>query len=469
MNDRYTVRNGKIVTPNAIIENDIYICDGIIAGIGKNLSSENSAIEIDAQNSYILPGFRDQHMHHIFGQLTAGEADTQDAARKISEVAKAKAREGVTNFWLALFGGPVRQMEAYLEGIKSYMDSSENGRAGATLLGGFIEGTFLNTDCRGAQLLENIFRPDAFISPEVRNQADGKSPLNFCRYVLDVLHDTGSLKFVNIVPDYGEPSYTLIEYAAQKGIVVGMGHTNCHARDIRIAMDRGLSFFVHFTNGPTGHNTKSFGGGGAYEGGVTLPIVKEFILDGFHVDYRVVLDVIKSSIEVHDQSLENFILVTDQSFPIKSEISEDTFTIGTTHARASMEKGFIEVVGYERDGKIVAPPPNTLCGSLSTMDKNFSNYLSIRTRDIKGIHAMHKAVPLSQAVIEGAKLCAGNQAQFIGNFKTGVIEKGRRADIVIGKISGTDGNYDFSVKKVFVKGIDVLRIGIDGGSDIPAT
>ena len=170
-------------------------------------------------------------------------------------------------------------------------------------------------------------------------QAEGKPPLDFCKHAVDRLHDTGAFALANIVPDYGEASLGLIEYAAGKGILTGMGHTACHADDIAKALDRGLSFFVHFTNGPTGHNTKPFEGGGAYEGGVSLPIVKEFILDGFHVDFRVVMDVMKASVEVHGQPFENFVFVTDQLMPIKEEIPPEPFKIGTTHAKANADKG----------------------------------------------------------------------------------------------------------------------------------
>ena len=455
MKNEFVLCNGHIVSPSAIAKGDIYIRDGIITDIGKDLRPGGNTELIDIQDEYILPGFRDQHMHHMYGQLEADKSDIDTIAARAGEVAKAKAKEGVTKFWLALFGGPVPQMEAYLRGIKKYIDSPDNGKEGAKLLGSFIEGTFINTECRGAQAPEYVFRPDEFTGSDAENS--GKSPLQYCKHVIDLLYDTGAFSLVNIVPDYGEPSRQLIEYAAGKGLTVGMGHTNCHAEDIRLAMARGLSFFVHFTNGPTGHNTKPFGGGGAYEGGVTLPILKEFILDGFHVDYRVALDIMKGSIEVHGQSLDNFILVTDQLLPIKEEVPKDVFTIGTTHARASCEKGFIEVVGYEKDGKVIPPPPNTLCASLSTMNGNFSNYLSIRTKTIDGIHSRHQGVSLLKAVVEGAKLCATNQARFIGTAGTGSIEIGQKADIVTGMINGHDGDYNFSPGRVYVEGIEVYK------------
>ncbi len=452
----YIIRNGTIVTPSGIVDGDIHIDNGRIVSVGASVPGRSGASELDAKGQYVLPGFRDQHMHHMYGQLEADDAAEEGIARRAGEVAKAKAKEGCSKFWLALFGGTVAQMEKYLRGIRRYMDSPENGTEGAKLLGAFVEGTFINTDCRGAQALEFIFRPDAFVSPDVERLADGQSPLAFCTGVIDRLADTGAFAMANIVPDYGEPSFALIEHASRKGVRVGMGHTSCHADDIRRAMERGLSFFVHFTNGPTGHNTKPFEGGGAYEGGVTLPIVKEFILDGFHVDYRIVLDVMKGAMDVHGQSLENFILVTDQLLPITEEIPKEAFTIGTTHARANPEKGFIEVVGYEKDGKILAPPPNTLCGSLSTMNGNFSNYISLRTRDTKGVHSMHPAVTFERAVTEGAVLCASSQAAFAGESDTGKIEPGKKADIVIGDIAGSDGDFTFTPRHVIVEGNLVL-------------
>lgn len=451
------LRNAKVVTTTSVIEQDVLILDGTIAAIGKKLKPENDSNSIDISGKYLLPGFRDQHTHHMYGQVGADHETVEQIAAKAGKVAKAKAKEGVTDLSLATFGGSIHQIESYLKGLKKYGDSEKNGKEGAKLHGGHIEGTFINTECRGAQLIEYVFRPDEFTSDEAEKQARGKSPLGFCKEIIDIFCDTGACTLINIVPDYGEPSLVIIEHAAKKGVLVGMGHTKCHANDIRAALDRGMSFFVHFTNGPTGHNTKPFENGGAYEGGVSLPIVKEWILDGFHIDYRIVLDVMKGSMEVHGQSLDNFLIVTDQLFPMPEEVPKGDFQMGTTLARSNYDKGFIEVTGYLKDGKVIPPPANTLCSSLGTMDKCFSNYISIRTRDMKGVHSFHKAVPLDKAIIEAARLCATSQARLMNVGDSGIIETGKRANLVVGDISGSDGNYTLTVERVFVDGLEVYK------------
>ena len=132
-----------------IREEDVYIENGIITETGRNLTGRDGAEEMNAAGLFVLPGFRDQHMHHMYGQLEADTLDEAAIARRAGEVARAKAKDGVAKFCMAMFGGTLLQMEKYMRGLKRYMDSPENGKEGARLLGAFVEGTFINSDCRG--------------------------------------------------------------------------------------------------------------------------------------------------------------------------------------------------------------------------------------------------------------------------------------------------------------------------------
>ena len=55
------IKNCKVVDVynHNIIDNDIAICDGIIAGVGEY----NGVVEIDGQGRYASPGFIDSHIH----------------------------------------------------------------------------------------------------------------------------------------------------------------------------------------------------------------------------------------------------------------------------------------------------------------------------------------------------------------------------------------------------------------------
>jgi len=65
------IKNGKIIDVfnSEIIENDIAIVDGYIAGIGRYKGKE----EIDANGSYISPGLIDGHVHVESSMVTPEE------------------------------------------------------------------------------------------------------------------------------------------------------------------------------------------------------------------------------------------------------------------------------------------------------------------------------------------------------------------------------------------------------------
>jgi len=69
----------------------------------------------------------------------------------------------------------------------------------------------------------------------------------------------------------------------------------------------------------------------------------------------------------------------------------------------------------------------------------------------------HDALPLDDALIACAKLCATNVATMIGlhaapDGGTGSIAPGMRADLVAGSLEGKPGRYQFRVQQLFVGG-----------------
>ncbi|NLS07049.1 dihydropyrimidinase [Rhizobium sp. P32RR-XVIII] len=74
------VRNGRIFTPDGLVEGDIASTGGVIAAIGKGLPSGRR--ELDAEGHLILPGGIDAHCH--IDQLTSTGARTADTFRSAS-------------------------------------------------------------------------------------------------------------------------------------------------------------------------------------------------------------------------------------------------------------------------------------------------------------------------------------------------------------------------------------------------
>ncbi len=437
--ENHTIK-GSIVTKDEYLQHHkIIINDSNIqsvAALKKIPESSDSDIE-----TLILPGFRDQHIHDWVGQSMAATQPEEALVERLGLVMQSLARDGVTGVYLATFGGPLEILERYCQAARKWMDHPDNGHTGAKLLGINIEGTFLNVECRGAQPAEYCLVP----------------PKDDCIHTLDRLFDTGSVKLINIAPDYGEPSLKIIRHASDLGLIVGAGHTKASAELIRRAYEEsGLKFMVHFTNGPTGQSFKPFDDGGAFEGAMDSPIHKELIVDRKHIDERYLLDIIRRTEQ--RWGFDKIIAVTDALFPIKQEIPEGEFTIGSTIAHRDTTGNYLSAAAYmDQDGSRIAAPDNTLCSSLLSMDHAYDNLVSMLTRPVQGHWFDHPAMPPEIAFVRAAKLCATHQAVLDDNcHDTGSIKAGKKADLVIGLIKKKGDGYSFKVKETFVDGVKVF-------------
>lgn len=79
------VTNGTLVTEGGLLEADIAVDDGLIAGIGRRGSFEADRT-IDATGNYVMPGAIDPHTHHgIYNSLEA-DADTESRSDLVGGV-----------------------------------------------------------------------------------------------------------------------------------------------------------------------------------------------------------------------------------------------------------------------------------------------------------------------------------------------------------------------------------------------
>jgi len=266
--------NGIICAKDKLIKGyDLIIKQGRIS-LEKS-SDKNVEKTIDLNGSYILPGFIEIHAHgaSLF-EFTAGKYEPRTKSfhcsseiykNELPRYVRTITSNGVTNLYLGTFSAPIKQLRFCFAELKKYMDSDRNGRDGCVVKGGMLEGTFFNPGMCGAQNPEYILKPDV----EKFNE----------------INESGIIKLVNVVPDYGVESCRLIKNLTAKGISVGAGHTNATADQFKDAVNSGLKYSIHFLNGPTGHSYKPFNNGGAVEAILQDDrIYVELIVDGFHVN-----------------------------------------------------------------------------------------------------------------------------------------------------------------------------------------
>jgi len=418
------LKGASVVMPRTVSKADILIKDEKISRVAPNLSGDEN---IDCRGCYVVPGFRDQHIHDINGFMK--HIDNPERFAKVSE---ALAAQGVTAYMVATAAAPTEQLVTYLKTVKQYMLAGRNGLDGARVEGVNVEGTFIRKECAGAQPYEYIVPPN---DPEA-----GK--------VLKMLLETDAVKLINIAPDFGT---ALIEEAVSQGVIVGCGHCLATAEQLEAGFRHGLKFIVHLTNGSMGRSFKPFSGGGTYEGALTLPLFVELIVDGYHVDFRYISDIIWR--RVQQGRGHEIIAVTDGIFPIPEEIPEE-FRIYSTLCCKSADEGVFVVKGrLDKDGNILPVPRDTLCSSKLTMDKAFENLLNLLTTDFEGFMIDRKALTLEDALKYAAAFTASNQSLLQGTSnETGSIESGKLADLTVLVIKGQPGEYKVDVQMTLVGG-----------------
>ncbi|XP_011348169.1 dihydropyrimidinase isoform X1 [Ooceraea biroi] len=73
--NRLLIKNGKVVNDDGMIDSDVYIEDGIIRQMGRNLIIPGGTRVIDARGKYVMPGGIDPHTHFEFEFMGAKSVD----------------------------------------------------------------------------------------------------------------------------------------------------------------------------------------------------------------------------------------------------------------------------------------------------------------------------------------------------------------------------------------------------------
>lgn len=228
---RLLIHNARLFTPgHAGLTGWLLTEESRIRGIGfgkpPDFSRDESVQGMDAGGRMILPGFIDLHVHGAMGH------EVMDASPAgLEEMSRFYASHGVTSFlattWTASRAsvmkalGAVRQVQGPIRG-------------GATLLGAYIEGPYLNPARCGAQDVSLIRRAE-------KDEA------------LEIL-DSGVVHLLALAPEY-EENLWLIDECVRRGITVSAAHTTAGYEQMQRAVEHGVTHLTHCFNAmqPLGH------------------------------------------------------------------------------------------------------------------------------------------------------------------------------------------------------------------------
>ncbi len=419
-----TLKNASIVIPTGVLRGSLQLRDARIAGIvAGDPDPRGGGRVLDCGGKYLLPGLFDTHMHAVdltevingsFSLETLKFTEIDDA---VPRILRRLPFLGVTSCMLSSMAAPDQAMERFLSGVKTYCAAPDSGSA--RFWGVDLEGNFLKDPAySGMQDASSVKAPD--IALFERWQA----------------LSGGHIRKALVAPEWGEPAFRLIRYLADHGVVPSVGHTGCTREEMLEAYESGTRVVVHLGNGPMSQNYKS---GGA--------------LDAmFELGPALWVEIIADLKHVHPHWINTFM----NGFTMERVLG---ISDSTQLAGAPIEDGTVIGNTVFRDGALWSTlKANTLAGSASTLDRQFTNVLNLLTSDRKAY--FRSDVPEPYSLEDALPLACGmyslNPARCFGcDASVGSLAVGKAADVVVAGISGGPGSYGVGVERVFVAGSEV--------------
>lgn len=390
------IKNVKVYTPDKTFEEgEILICDGRIAGTGKNMLQCVSKTEfmqeevIDGEGCYVIPGLIDLHFHGCMGY------DFCDGTKEaIAEIAKYEASIGVTAIAPATMTLPVEELERILAVAAEYKKEEKNCAAGSERANAASEWKTVNGQQEIRADLIGINMEGPFISPVKKGAQDARNiipcNLEIAQRFLDA--SEGLVKFIGVAPEESSESIAFIEAMKDK-VNISLAHTNADYDTAKAAYDAGANHAVHLYNAmpPFTHRAPGVVGAVADSKHVTA----ELICDGVHIHPAAV----RTTFEM--MGAERMILISDSMRA--TGMPDGRYTLGGLD---------VDVAGNR--ATLVAD--GALAGSATNL-----------------MDCMRVAVKQMGLPLETAVACATmNPAKKLGVYEQyGSIEAGKKADMVL--------------------------------------
>lgn len=305
------------------LEGQILTPDGWING---RLTFDQQIRKIEAKADTatahkIIPGFIDLHVHGGHG------ADTMEGAEAIRKLARWHARHGTTSLLATTVSAPLAELYEILLSIRelSLLPKPD----GARILGGHLEGPFINPAKKGAQPAVQIQNP---------------------RFEdLAKLCEMGALRVITIASEAFEDK-ELIRHLSKAGIRVQIGHSSSSYEETIEILEYGVHGFTHLFNAMSGLHHRRPGVVGA---ALAKAEYAEIIPDLHHVHAGALLAALRS--------IPKLYCVTDAS--AACGMPDGEYPLGSITVSKCPNGVFLD------DG--------TIASSTLTMDQAYRNLLSL--------------------------------------------------------------------------------------------
>lgn len=368
---------GQIIHANIVLQDGILrdgvcgYCDGIIDYVGRELRTD-AEITVDAKGAWLLPGFIDIHCHGGNG------LDFMDATPdEMAEIARFHLSHGTTTLLATTMSD---RWEAVYAVLDRFSVLKEQGRLG-TLHGIHLEGPWLNPAQCGAQDTEKMDMPNV-------------------DHLQSLLEKYPFIERISAAPEL-PGGMELGRMGRALNCVMSPAHTDADFEQIEEAVENGYTLMTHLYSGMAMTVRKNaFRVAGAVEAGLYDDrLYVEVIADGRHLPTTLLKFIHKC------KSADRICLITDA-------MRAAGLADGETSVLGRMNDGVPVIV---EDGVAKLMDRQSFAGSVATTDRL--------------LRVMHLEAGID--LTEVSRMLSGTPAKVMGYTDRGVIEVGKRADMVL--------------------------------------
>lgn len=262
MSNRLAIVGGNVITPNAIIEDGVVLCEDAkikFAGSSKDAEPEPNSQIINARGKVVMPGFIDTHFHG-----SGGDDVMANGAEGIRRISRALLKFGTTGFLATTIAA---RHEELMRTVEDTIAAENDNEPAAEILGLHIEGPYINPKFKGAQPEWGIRDPN----------------IDELNQLLDAA--AGRIKIMTIAPEL-PGAMEMIRMLKNAGVEPSVGHSEADYDTALAAIEAGATRATHLFNAMSGvHHRKP----GLASAVMNEPgICAEMICDGVHVHPRMV-------------------------------------------------------------------------------------------------------------------------------------------------------------------------------------